>query len=110
MMHSIPEVVTPRFKPSRLLDGTEVWTAWVDEIPGISLDAPTMELAAKELEAALRDIRKRLELPKLGIAPPTVGWWRWTLVTSPGATPQPWGMDESHRPQRETQYERLVGA
>jgi hypothetical protein len=71
-------IVTPRIDRSRLRDGTVVYSASLDELPGVVVEGPSVEVAVSELVASVAEIRDRLSLPAVGFRTPVVSDWWWT--------------------------------
>lgn len=75
---SFPKTVTPRVEPHTLTDGSTIYTATLEELPGVVCDGPSAQAALSELLAVARDIARRLDCEFLGFNTPAVAQWRWT--------------------------------
>ena len=71
------KILTPTITDSLLSDGTVVYTASVEELPGVVAEGPSPPAALSELIALLENIRQRLGWDTLGFKTETVPFWRW---------------------------------
>lgn len=67
---------------SQLGDGSVVYAACLEQMPGVVAEGSSESVAVSELIALLKDLHERLPLPVFAVRTAAVGSWNWTIQTS----------------------------
>ena len=76
-----PLILTPTVEVSQLRNGQPVYVATVKEMPGVVTEGESQAAALDELEACVRSIRERLQLPAVKFCDIPAPDWRWTTYS-----------------------------
>lgn len=67
---------------SQLNDGSTVFTAYLEEMPGVVAEGASERVAISELIALVRNLNERVPFRVFGVTTAAVASWSWMIQTS----------------------------